>query len=136
MPDSPETVFIDANVLLYLASADERKITRVEVILAQGGTISVQILNEIANVARRKMRMEWAETIAFVERFRLLLTVAPLTEQIHEDGLRLAERYRLSVYDGMVVAAALQTGCSVLMSEDMHHGLKVEGRLEIRNPFV
>jgi predicted nucleic acid-binding protein len=136
MPDSPETVFIDANVLLYLASADERKITRVEVILAQGGTISVQILNEIANVARRKMRMEWAETIAFVERFRLLLTVAPLTEQIHEDGLRLAERYRLSVYDGMVVAAALQTGCSVLLSEDMHHGLKVEGRLEIRNPFV
>jgi|SRR5688572_30131822 predicted nucleic acid-binding protein len=136
MPDSPETVFIDANVLLYLASADERKITKVEVILAQGGTISVQILNEIANVARRKMRMEWAETIAFVERFRLLLTVAPLTEQIHEDGLRLAERYRLSVYDGMVVAAALQTGCSVLMSEDMHHGLKVEGRLEIRNPFV
>ncbi len=110
--------------------------TRVEGILAQGGTISVQILNEIANVARRKMRMESAETIAFVERFRLLLTVVPLTQQIHEDGLRLAERYRLSVYDGMVVAAALQTGCSVLLSEDMHHGLKVEGRLEIRNPFA
>jgi predicted nucleic acid-binding protein len=136
MPDSPEAAFIDANVLLYLASADEQKITRVEGILAQGGTISVQILNEIANVARRKMRMEWAETIAFVERFRLLLTVVPLTQQIHEDGLRLAERYRLSVYDGMVVAAALQTGCSVLLSEDMHHGLKVEGRLEIRNPFA
>ena len=136
MPDSPETVFIDANVLLYLASADERKITRVEAILAQGGTISVQILNEIANVARRKMKMGWDETIAFVERFRLLLTVVPLTEQIHEDGLRLAERYQLSVYDGMVVAAALQTGCSVLLSEDMHHGLKIGDRLEIRNPFV
>ena len=136
MPDSPEAAFIDANVLLYLASADEQKITKVRGILAQGGTISVQILNEIANVARRKMRMEWAETIAFVERFRLLLTVVPLTQQIHEDGLRLAERYRLSVYDGMVVAAALQTGCSVLLSEDMHHGLKVEGRLEIRNPFA
>lgn len=136
MPDSPETVFIDANVLLYLASADERKITRVEAILARGGTVSVQILNEIANVARRKMKMGWDETIAFVERFRLLLTVVPLTEQIHEDGLRLAERYQLSVYDGMVVAAALQTGCSVLLSEDMHHGLKIEDSLEIRNPFV
>jgi predicted nucleic acid-binding protein len=136
MPDSPETVFIDANVLLYLASADERKITRVEAILAQGGTVSVQILNEIANVARRKMKMGWGETIAFVERFRLLLTVVPLTEQIHEDGLRLAERYQLSVYDGMVVAAALDSGCSVLLSEDMHHGLKIEDRLEICNPFV
>lgn len=109
---------------------------KVEEILRQGGTVSVQILNEIANVARRKMRMQWDETIAFVERFRLLLRVVPLTEQIHENGLRLAGRYQLSVYDGMVVAAALDSGCSVLLSEDMHNGLNIEGRLEIRNPFA
>jgi predicted nucleic acid-binding protein len=136
MPDSSGTVFIDANVLLYLASRDERKIVKVQSILAQGGTISVQILNEIANVSRRKMRMGWDETIAFVEQFRLLLKVVPLTEPIHGNGLKLAQRYQLSVYDGQVVAAALDCGCSVLLSEDMHHGLKVEGRLEIRNPFV
>ena len=136
MPDSPQKAFIDANVLLYLASSDERKIVKVEQVLRLGGTISVQVLNEIANVARRKMRMEWDETIAFVERFRLLLDVVPLTEQIHENGLRLAERYQLSVYDGMIAAAALDSGCSVLLSEDLRHGLKVEGRLDIRNPFA
>lgn len=136
MPDSPGAAFIDANVLLYLASADETKVLKVEDILRQGGTISVQILNEVANVARRKMRMQRDETIAFVERFRMLLRVVPLTEQIHENGLRLAGRYRLSVYDGMVVSAALDSGCTVLLSEDMHHGLEVEGRLEIRNPFA
>ena len=136
MPDNPGTVFIDANVLLYLASRDEQKIRKVEALLAQGGTISVQILNEIANVARRKMKMGWDETIAFVEQFRLLLKVLPLTEQIHDNGLKLARRYQLSVYDGQVVSAALDSGCSVLLSEDMHHGLKIEDRLEIRNPFV
>jgi predicted nucleic acid-binding protein len=82
------------------------------------------------------MRLGWDETIAFVEQFRLLLRVVPLTEQIHDNGLKLAQRYQLSVYDGQVVAAALDSGCSVLLSEDMHHGLNVEGRLEIRNPFV
>ncbi len=136
MPDNAQTVFIDANVLLYLASRDEQKILKVEAVLAQGGTISVQILNEIANVARRKMRLGWDETIAFVEQFRLLLKVVPLTEQIHGNGLKLAQRYQLSVYDGQVVAAALDSGCSILLSEDMHHGLKVEDRLEIRNPFA
>lgn len=136
MPDSPGACFIDANVLLYLASRDEERIRKVETILAQGGTISVQILNEVANVARRKMGMGWDETIAFVGCFRLLLKVVSLTEQIHDNGLKLAQRYQLSVYDGQVVAAALDSGCSVLLSEDMQHGLKIGQRLEIRNPFA
>lgn len=136
MPGNAESVFVDANVLLYLASADKRRISAAEDILRQGGTVSVQVLNEIANVARRKMRMGWQETAAFVERFRQLLSVVPLTEDIHVDGLRLAERYRLSVYDAMIVAAALDSGCSVLLSEDMHHGLQIDERLQIQNPFL
>ena len=54
-----------------------------------GGTVSVQVLNDIANVARRKMRLGWAETIAFVERFRLLLNVVPITETHAATGFRL-----------------------------------------------
>ncbi len=127
--------FIDTNVLLYLTSSDERRIAAVQDILRGGGTISVQVLNEIASVALRKMRLDWQETIALVDRFRALLDVVPLTEQIHENGLRLGARYRLSVYDAMIVAAALDSGCPVLLSEDMRDGLVVEGRLTIRNPF-
>lgn len=58
-----------------------------------------------------------------------------LDEALHKDGLRLARRYRLSVYDGMIVAAALTANCDILYSEDMHHGLIVDGRLQIVNPF-
>jgi antitoxin MazE len=55
--------------------------------------ISVQVLNEIANVARRKMAMSWAETRAFLSTVRALLPVQPITIDIHETGLSLAERY-------------------------------------------
>nr|MBP8020297.1 hypothetical protein [Agitococcus sp.] len=63
-------------------------------------------------------------------------TVQPLTVETHAQGLTLAERYHFSVYDSMIVAAALLAQCRILYSEDMQHGLLVEGRLLIQNPFV
>lgn len=133
---SPVSSFFDANVLLYLASADEAKARRVEELLLDGGTVSVQVLNEIANVLRRKMRAPWEKAIPFIRQFPLILTVVPITLQVHETGLRLAERYQLSVYDGMIVSAALVAGCRTVFSEDMHNGLVIDGSLTIRNPFV
>jgi predicted nucleic acid-binding protein len=47
----------------------------------------------------------------------------------------LGERYGFSVYDAMIVAAALREGCTTLYSEDMHDGLLVEDQLRIVNPF-
>lgn len=138
MPDSSagSTTFVDANVLLYLALGDQRRIAVVENLLLSRCKVSVQVLNEIANVASRKMRLSPEETIIFVEEFRNVLTIVPVTEQIHVSGLALRTRYNFSVYDSMIVAAALDSGCNTLLSEDMHHGLKVEGRFEIRNPFA
>ena len=65
--------FIDTNVLVYVVSADPVKADRAEMIIADGGTISVQVLNELANVARRKMRMSWSETRALLSMIRALL---------------------------------------------------------------
>jgi predicted nucleic acid-binding protein len=135
MPDNILNPFLDANTLLYLASHDETKAGVAEQLLRDGGTISVQVLNEIANVARRKMGMSWAETRGFLAPIRELLTVVPVSEQIYENGLRLAERYLFSFYDGMIVAAALDAGCDIVLSEDMKHDLVVEERLKIVNPF-
>jgi len=129
-------VFFDTNVLLYLASADEAKARRTEALLQSGGKTSVQVLNEIASVARRKMDLSWAETHEFLTLIRELLTVVPLTGEIHEIGMLIAERHRLGIYDGTIVAAALTSGCDVLLSEDMHHGLTIERQLTIRNPFL
>ncbi|WP_394889605.1 PIN domain-containing protein [Mesorhizobium sp. AaZ16] len=135
MPDSGIGRFLDSNILIYLASGDAAKADRAEQLLRDGGTVSVQVLNEIANVAVRKMKLSWSDTRDFISLIRDLLTVIPLTEPIHESGLRLAERYQFGVYDGMIVAAALEAGCEVVLSEDLQHGLVVDGRLRIVNPF-
>ena len=128
--------FLDTNVLLYQLSNDPGKAERAEALVREGGTISVQVLNELANVARRKIGLAWAEVQALTETLRALLNVVPLDADMHAHGLWLCERNGFSVYDGMIVAAALSAGCDTLWSEDMHAGLKVEGLLTIRNPFV
>lgn len=50
-------------------------------------------------------------------------------------GIDIAERYGFSVYDGMIVAAALEAESEILWSEDTHDGLTVFDRLKIVNPF-
>jgi predicted nucleic acid-binding protein len=127
--------FFDTNVLVCLASGDPVKADRAERVIGAGGAVSVQVLNELANVARRKMQMSWTETHAFLNMVRYVLTVHALTVETHEIGLRLAEKYRLSIYDAMIAASALQAGCDTLWSEDMKHGLAVDGILRILNPF-
>jgi predicted nucleic acid-binding protein len=127
--------FFDTNVLVYLASGDAAKADRAESAIAAGGSISVQVLNELANVARRKMRMSWDDTHAFLNTLRGLLTVHLITIETHKTGLRLAERYGLSIYDSMIAASALGAGCDTLWSEDMQHGMKLDEGLRIVNPF-
>jgi predicted nucleic acid-binding protein len=128
--------FFDTNVLVYIASGDAAKAYRAEEALAAGGAINVQVLNELTNVARRKMRLSWAETHAFLSLLRGLLTVHPLTVETHETGLGLAERYGLSTYDAMIAASALHAGCDTLWSEDMQHGMALDEGLRIVNPFL
>ena len=127
--------FFDTNVLVYLASADAGKADRAEQVIAAGGTISVQVLNELTNVARRKMRLSWPETRSLLATIRGLLSVEAVTVETHDVGVALAERYGFSVYDAMVAASAVLSGCETLWSEDMQHGMVVDDRLRIRNPF-
>ena len=104
-------------------------------LIAGGGTISVQVLNKVANVARRKMAMTWAETRAFLSSFRGLLSVQPLGIEQHETGPELAEHHGFSIYDAMIVALALHADCDTLWSQDMQHGMVIEKRLRIVDPF-
>ena len=127
--------FFDTNVLVYIASGRTEKADRAERLVRDGGTVSVQVLNEITNVARRKMRLSWDETGAFLSLIRGLLPVEPVTLITHETGLALAQRYRLSIYDAMIVASALLADCDRLWSEDMQDGLVIDGRLRIVDPF-
>jgi predicted nucleic acid-binding protein len=126
--------FFDTNVLLYLLSAEVAKAERAEALVAQGGTVSVQVLNEFASVASRKLRMPIAEIRDCLEPIRSVCAVQPVTVETHARGLEVAERCGLSIYDSMIVAAALLAGCDTLYSEDLHDGQRID-TLAIRNPF-
>ncbi len=127
--------FFDTNVVLYLLSADDAKADRAEELLAIGGIISVQVLNEFTAVASRKLRMSWPEIREVLAQVRAVCNVEPMSVDTHDRAAQLAERYGLSIYDALIVAAALLAGCSTLYSEDMQNGQVIERQLTIRNPF-
>lgn len=127
--------FFDTNVLLYLLSAEDIKADRAEIELRSGGVVSIQVLNEFASVAARKLKLSIAEIRDVLATVRAICEVAPITEETHDVGLRIAERYGLSVYDAMIVASALLTDCTILVSEDMQNGQVFEGKVKARNPF-
>ena len=127
--------FVDTNVLVYLMSLDADKAARAEAVLAGRITISVQVLNEFANVARRKACMAWPELVQLLADIRQFAAVRPLTLATHETALSLAARYQLAWYDALIAAAALEAGCDTLLSEDFQDGLVLEKKLTVRNPF-
>jgi len=126
--------FFDTNVLLYAVGAEDSRAERARRLLADGGLISVQALNEFTNVARRKLGQPWAEINEKLGAVRALCEVKPLTVATHERALALAERYGYQIYDALQLASALENGCSVLYTEDLQNGQQIEG-LTIRNPF-
>ena len=132
MPDAKN--FFDTNILLYLLSSDAAKADAAEELLAAGGFISVQVLNEFASVASRKLGMSWSEIKDALGSIRAVCEVLPVSVTIHDRALGIAERYGISIYDATIVASALVAGCETLHSEDLQDGQAIEN-LTIRNPF-
>ena len=128
--------FLDTSVLLYLLSSDEQKADSVEELLAQSGNISVQVLNEFTAVATRKLALSLPEVGEVLDTVRAVCTTHPLTEETYDRGISVAERYRFSVYDSMIVGAALLAGCKTLFSEDLQHGQIIDDQLTVVNPFA
>jgi predicted nucleic acid-binding protein len=127
--------FFDTNVLLYLLSKDAAKADRAEALLASGGVVSIQVLNEFASVASRKLAMTIPEIREILSTIQGVCIVKPLDIETHKRGLELAERYGFSIYDGMIVAAAVRAECTILYTEDLQQGQMI-AKLQIRNPFV
>ncbi len=132
---SDASVFFDTNVLLNLLSGEEAKADLAEALIAAGGTISVQVLNEFVAVATRKLAMRLPEIREVLSTVRALCAVEPPSIETHDRALDLAGRFRLSFYDALTVAAAVMAKCAVLYSEDMQDGQVIDG-VTIRNPFA
>jgi predicted nucleic acid-binding protein len=133
----PVKAFFDTNVLIYAVAENDPRSAQAEELLASGGVLSVQVLNEFVSVARRKILMSWKDVTEALDAFRILCpSPLPVTVEIHEAALQIAEKHSYNIYDALVVAAALEAGCSTLYSEDLHDGQTINGQLTIRDPFA
>ena len=133
--------FIDTNVLIYWVD-DSARADVVEQLLAQQAVISVQVLNEFANVLRKKRAMPLPDVEALCTTLIDTCDVLDVSVRTHQTALALMARYQLSVYDANIVAAAALSDCAVLYTEDMQDGLNLKlpgsagtNSLLIRNPF-
>ena len=127
--------FFDTSVLLYLLSDDTVRADRIEALLSARGAISVQVLNEFAIVALRKLRMPLNEVREILTTIRAVCAVEPITVETHDRGLAVFERHRFSLYDSMLVATALISGAKILYSEDLQNGQIIDDQLRVTNPF-
>ncbi len=127
--------FFDTSVLLYLLSSDTAKADRIEILLSARGVVSVQVLNEFAVVALRKLKMPLNEVREILDTIRAVCAVEPINVETHDRGLAVFERYRFSLYDSMLVAAALIAGAKTIYSEDLQHGQVIDHQLRVTNPF-
>jgi predicted nucleic acid-binding protein len=128
------SAFFDTNILVY-AQQTGRKADQARALFTGGGKLSVQVLNEFTAVSRRKQQRDWrdiAEAVSDV--LTMVDPPLPLTFDMHAAARALAEDHRLSFYDALIVAAAIEAGCDTLYSEDMQHGRSIGG-LAIVNPF-
>jgi predicted nucleic acid-binding protein len=129
--------FFDTNILVYVVGQEDERTDTAEALLAGGGIISVQVLNELANVSRKKLGMSREEIDEALAAVRVLCpSPLPLTIHTHDAGRRLAAKYGYSMFDGLIAASALEAECDTLYSEDLQDRQVIEGRLTIRNPFL
>ena len=132
-----DKAFFDTNILVYVVGQKDERTSKAEALVANGGVISVQVLNELASVSRRKLGLSWEDVGDALAALRVLCpSPTPLTTDTHDAGLRLAAKYGFPFYDALIAAAALEAECTTLYSEDFQDGQVIEGRLTVRNPFA
>jgi predicted nucleic acid-binding protein len=130
------SAFFDTNVFVYAVVQGDPRSQQAEQLIAEGGTVSVQVLNEFVDVVRRKARMPWGEVRFAIENIKALCAdPLPVTLDTHRAALAIAEKYGYRIYDALIVASALEARCTILYSEDMQDGQVIDQTLTIRNPF-
>ena len=132
--------FLDTNIFVYmLDGTDDFKRQRAEQLIQRSlergtGCISYQVVQETLNVATRKLGFaEDDSRTLLADILAPLWTVHPSMD-LYMQGLEVRARYGFSFYDSMIVAGAIQSGCTQLYSEDLQYGQRVES-LTIQNPF-
>ncbi len=131
--------FFDTNVLVYAASTSAedalKRNTALDLIRTKDFGLSAQVLQEFYVTVTRKFRvpLEPPAALALLESYRAL-PLALIDYPLIASGIEVSLRYRISYWDGTVVAAAESLGATVLYTEDLSHGQRY-GSVRVVNPF-
>lgn len=129
-------VFVDTNVLVYSQSKNGEKTDKAVLLLQQYPVISTQVINEAVSVLTRKYGVSREDAYVLAELWMEASEVEAVTVNTIRQAIRLSQKHLLSHWDALIVAAALLANCTILYSEDMHHGYIFDGVLQVVNPFL
>jgi predicted nucleic acid-binding protein len=137
MPMS-DNIFLDTNILVYSYSDTElQKQTIARKLVSENiSFISTQVLQELSNTLYRKFKKPWSEITLAIKEVSQSNLVYANGEGTIQRAIKIAEQYKFSFYDSLIIAAALECKCSKLYSEDMNNGQLIEKQITIINPFA
>ncbi|WP_080054712.1 PIN domain-containing protein [Spirosoma aerolatum] len=129
--------FVDTNVLIYCYTVTEidKKVKAQQAVNPIGRTISTQVLQEVANTLRRKFQKGWSEINAVLDEITGEFIVHQNSKTTISEVVKIANRYGYSFYDSLIIAAAIESSCSILYSEDLQTNQAIAKSLTIRSPF-
>lgn len=128
--------FLDTNVVAYALADDADKKALAEKLLLSRPTVSVQVINELVSVCRRKLGLSAAESVIAARMMMRLCDVAPMDAADIERAFEIGEAFRLSHWDALILAVAERNACTLVYSEDLQHGLRIGESLQVLNPFL
>ena len=132
-----DSIFLDTNIVIYTYSSNEpeKKNKAIEIVKQTKPFISTQVIKELANVLFKKFKIPWNDIDATIDELDYYFSIHINDANSIKKACLIADKYKFSFYDSLIIAAALESGCSTLYSEDMQHGQIIEKTLTIKNPF-
>ncbi|MGE5341987.1 MAG: PIN domain-containing protein [Candidatus Omnitrophota bacterium] len=131
-----DRVFLDSNIVIYSLGADKFKKEIAVDLLKKSPCISIQVVNEVVNISIKKLKMPNFDAYDIGRMLMNNCKTIPLTENIVLKGFVISQRYGFSFWDSLIVAAAIESECSVLYTEDLQHNQNIENKLIVRNPYL
>jgi len=131
-----DRIFIDSNIILYsfMEASDKSAVAR-KILSEENCIISSQVVGEVCNNLRKKSGYTAEELKHVINGFYSEFSIIPVSSEIYLKAVNILQNYSISFWDSVIIAAAIESGCGVLYSEDMQHGLSIDS-MRIVNPFA
>lgn len=130
--------FIDTNLLIYYVSNDASRKAVVKDLFVDNENIiiSSQVITEFVAAAVKKKILSFDDSVKYAKEFLDLFYLDLIDNEVLLLSFKIAEQYKYSIWDSLIVASALESNCSILYTEDLQDGQVIENRLRVVNPFI